>query len=101
MVAALSPSMPPLPLGEGRGEGLRTTWLLISGPHPNPLPKGEGTSIGTESERPGVEVLKRAVVLLSLTLVGCSSPNRSVMTGLRDRLRQGSKPDAAALQEST
>src|SRR5688572_19793947 len=37
---------PPLPLEEGRGEGseLRsTTSLGAAGPHPNPLPAGEGT----------------------------------------------------------
>ncbi|HEY2147299.1 MAG TPA: ATP-binding cassette domain-containing protein, partial [Pirellulales bacterium] len=36
----------PLPLGEGRGEGRRSA--LKTGPHPNPLPKGEGTN-GTPS----------------------------------------------------
>jgi lysyl-tRNA synthetase class 2 len=34
-------SHPPLPLGEGRGEGAPT---LGSGPHPNPVAKGEGTA---------------------------------------------------------
>ena len=31
--------LPPLPLGEGRGEGPHNR----TGPHPNPLPRGEGT----------------------------------------------------------
>src|SRR5262249_47447394 len=33
-------SRPPLPLGEGRGEGPQR---LVKTPHPNPLPAGEGT----------------------------------------------------------
>ncbi|MCL2709661.1 MAG: thiamine phosphate synthase [Planctomycetaceae bacterium] len=37
--------IPPLPLGEGRGEGARTCDGSYS-PHPNPLPKGEGTIEG-------------------------------------------------------
>jgi predicted acetyltransferase len=34
---------PPLPLGEGRGEGPHST-ANVSDPHPNPLPWGEGTT---------------------------------------------------------
>jgi hypothetical protein len=34
---------PPLPLGEGRGEGGGTAARDAADPHPNPLPKGEGT----------------------------------------------------------
>ena len=37
--------LPPLPLGEGRGEGCATgeISLMLRGPHPNLLPEGEGT----------------------------------------------------------
>jgi hypothetical protein len=37
--------LPPLPPGEGRGEGARgvDTRLTTTHPHPNPLPEGEGT----------------------------------------------------------
>src|SRR2546423_659780 len=37
----VSPSEPPLPPGEGRGEGQ----LALGDPHPNPLPGGEGTGM--------------------------------------------------------
>ena len=36
---AIDRNIPPLPLGEGRGEGSAKPM----GPHPNPLPRGEGT----------------------------------------------------------
>src|SRR5205823_2313160 len=36
-------ALPPLPLGEGRGEGVSPTANQLD-PHPNPLPKGEGTA---------------------------------------------------------
>jgi hypothetical protein len=34
---------PPLPSGEGRGEGKRAKTGHLTSPHPNPLPEGEGT----------------------------------------------------------
>ncbi len=42
-------SVPPLPLGEGRGEG---SPKLDSGRHPNPLPQGEGTPNTNPLARP-------------------------------------------------
>src|SRR6185369_4661225 len=33
----------PLPPGEGRGEGAAEMTSNVASPHPNPLPKGEGT----------------------------------------------------------
>ena len=40
--ATLRPHHLPLPLGEGRGEGLLTPTQDLGDPHPNPLPEGEG-----------------------------------------------------------
>ena len=37
------PELPLLPLGEGGGEGVSPP-ASLSDPHPNPVPKGEGTS---------------------------------------------------------
>ena len=45
----LGRASPPLPLGEGRGEGSRRAGTAES-PHPNPLPEGEGT--GYAARRP-------------------------------------------------
>ena len=51
-----SPERPPLPLGEGWGEG--NLAKPRKSPHPNPLPKGEGTA-----DRRGVAILVVLVVI--------------------------------------
>ena len=62
----------PLPLGEGWGEGLtaRRIWTeLFSGhavgPHPNPLPRGEGTGVIYAQVSAGIGSNERPTMKLS------------------------------------
>ena len=41
-------NVPPLPLGEGWGEGCL---MCAKPPHPNPLPKGEGTTMTAKNKK--------------------------------------------------
>src|SRR6185503_6624647 len=68
----------PLPLGEGKGEGLRSGNFV---PHPNPLPKGEGV------KRPGDEALIDPVA----TAPGSDLPARAATTGVKPLLAQRMK----------
>ncbi|HVT27161.1 MAG TPA: glutamine--tRNA ligase/YqeY domain fusion protein [Lacipirellulaceae bacterium] len=60
--------VPPLPSGEGRGEGASPC-----GPHPNPLPKGEGKRTGTflDNINPhSLEIVRNAKLEPSLAKAG-------------------------------
>ncbi len=68
-------ALPPLPLGEGRGEGLSYVvngfgWSPNPpGPHPNPLPGGEGTRLITLHTRPGSYRSRGVVMVITLLAI--------------------------------
>jgi excinuclease ABC subunit A len=78
---------PPLPLGEGRGEGRRH---LANRPHPNPLPEGEGTDQGpldTIGLR-GSEHINRLVEIDQSPLGRNARSNPATASGMWDAIRR-------------
>jgi hypothetical protein len=89
---------PPLPSGEGRGEGARdrvprpTARAQWMNPHPSPLPKGEGTSTGTTSSGHELPPVPRTRSLGPATLTQAEPPSAPTTSRSETPLPPASEP---------